>query len=567
MLEQDTKIDVVDHNHGDRYRATDSLLAHEIPPRDTFGQMQKREISIALTPTRTFPRSETLESKYEGEVNATLTTKDIYKRVLALSAPFAGALLISMAGDFIVGKGIAQLGSVELAASGLIGSSQSLLIGPVNSFISVISIFAGSEKGGQDKSQVGKVYRQGLLLAGFLSIPLIILTLLIEPILISLNQSSEHAKLVADYFNARVIGIPFTLGLTVNQQISIGISKNIIATISTISSTVLATAFGYALIVGELGMPEMGLQGWGYAISGANIFNFLATTLYLNFSKEFSEYDFFSWDFRVSLSQIKILVKKGIPIGIQTWIDSASLSIPLLFAGWKGESSLVAQQIVTLYYYLFATPCSAASLGITGLIAENHRKGSVDYIKRYGNSTFLLCLLISSSGLILFCTTPQFLSSFFINVDDPKNSETVSLVNSLFIVHGIELMFDAVRTVSTGLLRSHKDTYFPLWTSIITTALCLSIGYALGFPAGIGTNGIYIGRDIGLTVGATLLYRRWLTKLSSSMPDPLAQNRERNLKLTPYREISHATLLPPPQQSNQTGSEQDDPHSQLSLAP
>lgn len=457
----------------------------------------------------------------QNSINATnseiKTSKQVYCDMLKLAVPFAASLFVSIAGDALVIKILAELSPSEFAASGLIMSSQSLLMSPLFSFISIVSTYAGDAKGDSDKTNVGRIFRQGLFLAVILSIPAIIIASCMEYILVGFNESKQHAKIAGDFFYARILGIPSTLALAVNQLIAIGISDPYIPALSTFSSTIVSTILGYGLVLGKFGTEPLGVKGWAYALNIAMTFDLIASTLYYRLSQKFKPFQFFARDYRSFIPSLD-LIKKGIPLALQSWVDIAALSVPLLFVGWRGENSLIAQQTVMLYYSIFSTSIAAISQVIIGRIAEAQKRNFVNEIKHYARSAFVLSFGIAVAGLILFYSAPKSLSSLLINVNDPKYNEAVSLATSLFIIHGVGLVLDALRTVATGLLRAVKITGFPLISSLVTAAVAISLGYALGIKNDMGANGIYISRDIALTISAIMLCTKWLKMINALTP-------------------------------------------------
>lgn len=434
------------------------------------------------------------------------------KVVIELTLPYAFALFLAIGGDFLVSAILSQVDKDRLAASALVGAVSSLLLVPLSSMLTSVCMLTGDEKSKPDPVNVGKLYRQGLFFSLILSIPLVALTgFAVEPALVGLNQPRDLSHIAQNFFHGRALGFPFTMLSEVNQQLALGVLKPRLPAAIVISNTALTAGLGYVLTLGKFGITPLNELGLGYAMSIAAFINFIASTIYLKFSKDFRAYNLFSFqckDYRGFCE----LIKYGAPVGAQTFVEIASLAIPSLFIGWLSRSSLVAQQTVIPYYGLLLSPYLATSRVIVGLIGETNRQNQPYNVARYTNAAIVFGWLVALTGLMLFSSAPKPLASFFINVNDPANSETMSLAKSLFIVHGCELIVDSTRNILTGALRGLKDPYSPSLVTLLTTSLCIGLGYALGFPANLGVVGIYIGRDLGLFAGAVILGILWMRR-------------------------------------------------------
>jgi len=79
----------------------------------------------------------------------------------------------------------------------------------------------------------------------------------------------------------------------------------------------------------------------------------------------------------------------------------------------------------------------------------------------------------------------------------------------LFMAALFQLM-DAMQVVALGLLRGVQDTAVPMLLAVISYWLVgMPSGYALGFVAGWGAVGVWLGLVIGLGLAAILLMTRF----------------------------------------------------------
>ncbi len=493
----------------------------------------KEDISPLNTTLTSFSPGQAITSSgHEDDEKAsqeTTTYTIAAKHILKLSGPYTLAIFVGMASEVATIKMLSTLGKENLAASGLINAVQTFYVNPIKRILYPLTIFAGEEKAESSsiKPNVGKIFRQGLVLASVLSIPVIAVTVFSGPILVSIGQEEELAYLVQDTYRGRAIGVLFDMGLTAVQNVALGLSE----TTPVIASTIFTAALNLGLSYGFGLGAGYGITGFGYALALSSMLNFVGFMLFLKLNKNFVAYKLFSCERMAEWFQLNKAIKAGLKNWLQTMADAAGLAIPAIYIGWLGQDSLSAQQIVISYFYMFSMPYNAVSQALLGFISETNKKMNPDKIMRYSKVTLALCLSTSALGLIIFSSASERLASFFIDIKDPKNNHMLALIEPLFIVHGVELLVDCLKVVFSGLLWGLQDMNYPPLASLVTTAICVSLGYALGFPAALGVAGIYIARDIGVTLNAALLAKRFANKIAEmqvTKPDTQVTNETKN---------------------------------------
>jgi MATE family multidrug resistance protein len=74
-------------------------------------------------------------------------------------------------------------------------------------------------------------------------------------------------------------------------------------------------------------------------------------------------------------------------------------------------------------------------------------------------------------------------------------------------------LFDGLQGVSTGTMRGTGDTHTPMVCNLVAHWLIgLPMGYLLGFTAGFGIIGLWLGLALGLGAAGIYLLRAWWFK-------------------------------------------------------
>jgi MATE family multidrug resistance protein len=77
-------------------------------------------------------------------------------------------------------------------------------------------------------------------------------------------------------------------------------------------------------------------------------------------------------------------------------------------------------------------------------------------------------------------------------------------------------LFDGLQGVSTGTMRGTGDTHTPMVCNLVAHWLIgLPMGYLLGFTAGFGIIGLWLGLALGLGAAGIYLLRAWWHKSQS----------------------------------------------------
>jgi len=100
--------------------------------------------------------------------------------------------------------------------------------------------------------------------------------------------------------------------------------------------------------------------------------------------------------------------------------------------------------------------------------------------------------------------------ALFIDPDDPLRPAIIALGAQLLLVAALFQLVDAAQVMALGLLRGVQDTRVPMIYAVISYwVIGIPCAWALGFPAGLGGVGIWLGLTIGLVVAGVLMMTRF----------------------------------------------------------
>lgn len=374
---------------------------------------------------------------------------------------------------------------------------------------------------GANKEQYSsRTLHQGLIIVICLSLLTIFVLHNCNPILIWMGVEPKLTALTNEYLAAISWGFPALLLYQLIRSYVEGFGKTQPAMKISILGLLCNIPLNYVLIYGELGFPELGGVGCGWASAIVMWLMFFSALIYLIKSPTFKQINpLANWSLPQA-SALKAFLKLGLPIGVALLIEVSMFSVIALLLADLGEVMISSHQITLSFTgMIFMLPLSI-SLALT--IRVGHQLGAnlpkeARYSAMSGLIITLSTALFSSTLMAIFATPIAALYTTELNI--------IQIASSLIMVAALFQFSDAIQITCSGALRGYKDTLMPLLLVFIAYWLIgLPSGYILGktdlIVTPMGPKGFWIGLLIGLTIGAILLLFRLQWKSKTLLPKP-----------------------------------------------
>jgi MATE family multidrug resistance protein len=274
----------------------------------------------------------------------------------------------------------------------------------------------------------------------------------------------------------------------------------------------LVNAFvNWVLIFGNLGFPELALNGAGWATFASRVFMAIALMGFVMSNKFFKQYDV-SFHYRsINWPIIKKILSLGLPSGMQYFFEVGAFSFAVVMVGWLGTKPQAAHQIaISLASISFM---AVLGISVAGSIRVGNAVGMKD-IQETRRAGFTASLLGASTMLvsgIVFILFRNFLPTLYVN-----DQEVISYASSLLIIAALFQISDGTQAVGIGILRGLTDVKIPtVITFVAYWIVGLPVGYLLGFTFKMGVQGVWYGLLIALTTSAILLTLRFNSRSKS----------------------------------------------------
>lgn len=434
-----------------------------------------------------------------------LSYKDNFSRTLNIAYP----VMLSQVGHIMVGivdsVMVGQLGSEPLAAASFSNSvfHVFMMFGIGVSF--GITPLVAQADGQRDLGTITRILRQGIILCVVTGMVLFIGLGLMYFSLPYLGQTEQVVTLGQPYYLIIASSIiPFMIFQNF-KQFTEGLSITKQTMFITIAANLINVGLNYLLIFGNLGFPEMGLNGAGWATLISRIFMAIAVYWFVLKAKPFTAFKEGFQLLKAKAGYFKPMLKIGVPAGTQFLFEVGAFSVAAIMMGWIGDKELAAHQIaigLVSLSYMAATGISAAStVRIGNLIGQSDGVN----LGRAGKANFILSLFIMLVFACAFILVHKVAPTFYI--DDP---EVIDLASSLIIIAGFFQLSDGIQVVGLGNLRGMSDVRVPTVITLVAYwGLAIPVSYVFGFVLDFGPEGIWYGLLVGLTTAALFLYFRF----------------------------------------------------------
>lgn len=428
-----------------------------------------------------------------------------YKRNISLAYPVvlgqAGHMFTQLADNIMVGK----LGSTSLAAAALANVAFTILLVSCLGLTSAVTTMVGNQKGANNHKGISELLSVSLISTLVFASVLAVLAIYSTHILHYLGQEVDVVLLAIPYFNILCFSIiPLSLFFVLKHFVD-GMEFTKPGMVVSIVGNLLNIVLNYILIYGKWGMPEMGLNGAGWATFIARIFMFLFLIVLIARHAKLKPYldgiKSFSW----RNEWLTRLMGLGVPIALQYLLEAGAFMVGGLMVGWLGAKALAAHQIaLSIASFTFMM---AGGLGATATIRVSNLVGAKRYdeLKLVSKSIFILVIVFMCVMAVVFLLLNEQIAQLFINELD-----VVLIAAQLLIVASVFQLFDGIQVVAISALRGFSDVKIPTLIALFSYWLVsLPIGYYFVTQTEWGALGVWFGFLSGLGLAAILLTYRF----------------------------------------------------------
>lgn len=360
-----------------------------------------------------------------------------YKRIWNISYPIIlGSIaqtIINVTDTAFLGR----VGEVELGASA-IGGIFYLAIIMLGYGIGVgVQIIIARRYGEGNENQIGATFEHAILILAILAIvSFIIMRAFSSGFLVHFISSDEVLTETLAFLNYRAWGIFFAFFSFVFRAFFIGITKTRIITWTTVLMAIINIFLDYCLIFGNLGFPEMGIEGAAIASAIAEFSSLVFYFIFLLLTIDIKHYKIFSFN-TIKPELFFRIFKLSTPIVFQYFISFAVWFFFFLFVENMGQVPLAISNIIRSVYLIMMLPIWGFSSAINTLVSYLIGKGNPDEVMPVIIKTAKLSFLMVLVLVITCVISPWLVISIYTNSEELLYGS----VPVLYVVSAAALVF------------------------------------------------------------------------------------------------------------------------------
>jgi MATE family multidrug resistance protein len=406
-----------------------------------------------------------------------------------------GHIMVSVADTAMVG----QVGVIPLAGATFAGTIYHImLLFGIGVSYAITPLVAASKP--NDHSKHRHFLQNAFVMNLALGVLFYLIMIAFYPLLPYFGQEVEVVEVAGPFL--MIVGssiIPLMIFQTFRQYAE-GLSNTFLPMIVSVIANLVNVGLNYVFIFGKLGVPALGLNGAGYATLISRVL--MAGAMWVIIGNV-------GITIKISWSTIREMFRIGFPSGLQYAFEVGAFAVSTIMMGWIGAEAIAAHQIalnISAISYMAATGIAAAST-----IRVGNQLGAQDKsnLRLAGVTGMGLVIAFMSFTAIVFILFRFQLVALYIN-----EGEVRALAASLLLVAAGFQISDGLQAVGLGMLRGLTDVKVPtIVTFVAYWLIAIPLGYALAFPLGLGSHGIWIALLTGLSVAATLHLIRFFSKV------------------------------------------------------
>jgi putative MATE family efflux protein len=384
-----------------------------------------------------------------------LTEGSIPRALVAFSLPILfGNMLQSVNGSvnaIWVGK---FLGEASLAAVGNSNVVMFLLFGVIFGFSMASTVLVAQCVGAKNIAEAKRVV--GTSAVFFLGVSLTMSALgfaLAQRLLYWMQTPADVMPLALAYMRIIFLALPFMSGIFFLMAALRGAGDSRTPFIYLLVSVILDIGLNPLLIFGWGPIPRLGIAGSATATLIAQGVSFCALVVHLYRTKHFlrirrNELDLFKVDWKL----IRLLVTKGIPMGLQMFVVSSSMiAVTSLVNRFGSQETAAFNAAMQLWNYI-QMPAMAIGAAVSSMAAQNVGAGRWDRVGKVATTGVLFNLCVGGTMIVLVYALNRHALALFL----PSSGAAIDIavhLNSIilwsFVLFGTSfVLFGVVR--STG---------------------------------------------------------------------------------------------------------------------
>lgn len=359
---------------------------------------------------------------------------------------------------------------------------------------------------------VGPIMWQGTAFSFGMAVCLLILMYFSAAPLIRLLITSDSIYgATYEFFTWRIWGFLFAFVNVMFRGLYIGITRTKVLTMNAVVMALVNVVLDYALVFGELGLPEMGVRGAALASVIAEASSLIFFLLYTYYKVDLKKYGLNRFG-QLDLSMVLRILRISCFTMVQYFLAMAIWFVFFMALERLGQRQLAVANIVRSVYVVLLIPVQALSTTantlVSNLIGAGGSSGVVTLLHKISRMSFLI--MVVCVGLCV--AFPGSILSVYTN----EEALLVESVSALYVVCGAMLIASLANVYFNGISgtgNTQAALVLEIFVQVFYALYIIVVGMVIQAPVDVcfTTEVIYYV----LMLGSSLIYlkkAKWQNK-------------------------------------------------------
>ena len=371
------------------------------------------------------------------------TNKEIWRVTYPIFLGLLAQNVINVTNTAFLGR----VGEVALGAAAMGGLLYICVYTIAFGFSVGSQILIARRNGEGNYRAVGPIMWQGTAFSFGMAVCLLILMYFSAAPLIRLLITSDSIYgATYEFFTWRIWGFLFAFVNVMFRGLYIGITRTKVLTMNAVVMALVNVVLDYALVFGELGLPEMGVRGAALASVIAEASSLLFFLLYTYYKVDLKKYGLNRFG-QFDLSMVLRILRISCFTMVQYFLAMAIWFVFFMALERLGQRQLAVANIVRSVYVVLLIPVQALSTTantlVSNLIGAGGSSGVVTLLHKISRMSFLI--MIVCVGLCV--AFPGSILSVYTN----EEALLVESVSALYVVCGAMLIASLANVYFNGI--------------------------------------------------------------------------------------------------------------------
>ncbi|MEL6343067.1 MAG: MATE family efflux transporter [Myxococcota bacterium] len=423
---------------------------------------------------------------------------NIYRRLLELAWPVIGLNVLNVLALAVDTAMIGRMDGADQALTGLGFSTQLLFL----LMVLMMGLTVGSvamiarAHGAEQPERVNHILAQSSALTVILSIIVAVLGhLLAEPLLRVLGAGPESAEAGMLYLRVMLTGVVFNYLNILYAAALRGVGETRLPFLISLGMNLLNALFNYGLILGNLGLPALGLRGAAIGTVTAQAIAVFTMVILLR-RDVISGVHLSLRPPPIDVGLARSLGRIGAPAALDMVVLNAGFLSIIGMLGRIDDIAVAAHGVGLRIQALAFVPGMSIGQATGAMVGNALGAHHPDEVRRITRAAMVLCAVsMTTLGMIFIIEAESLLGLFDIDHNTPLADYSVMWIRLL----GLCMPAVSIYIALNGAFQGAGATRLSLRINILATVLIqIPLSWVLGFPLGMSAFGVWLAFPIAL---------------------------------------------------------------------